>query len=237
VYKVETIGDAYMIVAGHQGEPDHAARMVNMAVDMLIMVEEMRFQALGPAAASTAGEVGHLIMRHNRHRGAHTTRKWGGHGAGEPSTQVPAQQTRLHVPVRHGSAVYPNHPCVWFYSVFGAVEHRLCACEHSLDARPHSLPPTTPHMDDAHAPAGGVVRHGSRNDPGWDLRIRIGIHTGESPGDGAGVRDGRLVEGRGGFLVGQLPGSHCCFVWCCRWWWWWWWRLVGQLPGSHCCVV
>jgi class 3 adenylate cyclase len=32
---VETIGDAYMVVAGHDGAPDHAARVVRMAMDML----------------------------------------------------------------------------------------------------------------------------------------------------------------------------------------------------------
>jgi adenylate cyclase len=33
--QVETIGDAYMVVAGHDGAPDHAARVVRMAMDML----------------------------------------------------------------------------------------------------------------------------------------------------------------------------------------------------------
>jgi len=35
VAKVETIGDAYMVVAGHDGRPGHAERMAAMAVDML----------------------------------------------------------------------------------------------------------------------------------------------------------------------------------------------------------
>lgn len=35
VYKVETIGDAYMIASGHEGCADHASRMVRMAQDMM----------------------------------------------------------------------------------------------------------------------------------------------------------------------------------------------------------
>ncbi|GAQ88354.1 hypothetical protein KFL_004210020 [Klebsormidium nitens] len=42
VYKVETIGDAYMVVAGHDGSPDHALRIVRMAMDMLAKVRDVK---------------------------------------------------------------------------------------------------------------------------------------------------------------------------------------------------
>ncbi|KXZ45709.1 hypothetical protein GPECTOR_51g695 [Gonium pectorale] len=42
VYKVETIGDAYMIVSGHDGVADHAPRMLRMAAQMLTAVSDMR---------------------------------------------------------------------------------------------------------------------------------------------------------------------------------------------------
>lgn len=41
VYKVETIGDAYMVVAGHDGAKDHACRMLAMALDMLDAMASM----------------------------------------------------------------------------------------------------------------------------------------------------------------------------------------------------
>ncbi|WIA10771.1 hypothetical protein OEZ85_010940 [Tetradesmus obliquus] len=46
VFKVETGGDAYMAVAGHDGAPDHTLRMAAMAVDMLAAAEEVQHQVL-----------------------------------------------------------------------------------------------------------------------------------------------------------------------------------------------
>mmetsp|Transcript_2163 Transcript_2163/g.3479 ORF Transcript_2163/g.3479 Transcript_2163/m.3479 type:complete len:455 (+) Transcript_2163:1-1365(+) len=44
VYKVETIGDAYMIVAGHEGNSkQHAKCLVDMALDMLEAVKEIEY--------------------------------------------------------------------------------------------------------------------------------------------------------------------------------------------------
>lgn len=42
VYKVETIGDAYMVAAGHDGTTDHAKRVVNMGLGMLEAVKSVR---------------------------------------------------------------------------------------------------------------------------------------------------------------------------------------------------
>jgi class 3 adenylate cyclase len=49
VFKVETIGDAYMVVAGHDGDSNHAQRMVDMSVDMLKVVQSLQGK-VGPAA-------------------------------------------------------------------------------------------------------------------------------------------------------------------------------------------
>jgi VCBS repeat-containing protein len=46
VFKVETAGDAYMAVAGHDGSSDHTLRMAAMAVDMLAAAEEVQHQIL-----------------------------------------------------------------------------------------------------------------------------------------------------------------------------------------------
>ncbi|CAK0868411.1 unnamed protein product [Prorocentrum cordatum] len=42
VYKVETIGDAYMVAAGHDGGADHARRIILMGLDMLDAVKAVR---------------------------------------------------------------------------------------------------------------------------------------------------------------------------------------------------
>lgn len=39
---METIGDAYMVVAGHDGASDHAARVLRMAMDMLALVHAIK---------------------------------------------------------------------------------------------------------------------------------------------------------------------------------------------------
>lgn len=42
VFKVETIGDAYMCVAGHDGSPHHAQKMFMMAIAMLKAISDMK---------------------------------------------------------------------------------------------------------------------------------------------------------------------------------------------------
>lgn len=44
VYKVETIGDAYMIISGHDGSDDHADRLVKVARDMLSSIKGLRLR-------------------------------------------------------------------------------------------------------------------------------------------------------------------------------------------------
>jgi VCBS repeat-containing protein len=46
VFKVETVGDAYMAVAGHDGSSDHTLRMAAMAVDMLAAAEDVQHQIM-----------------------------------------------------------------------------------------------------------------------------------------------------------------------------------------------
>ena len=41
VYKVETIGDAYMVVCGHAGHQDHAKRVIDMGRAMLREVKKI----------------------------------------------------------------------------------------------------------------------------------------------------------------------------------------------------
>lgn len=53
MFKVETIGDAYMVVAGHDGDRNHAQHMVDMAVDMLRVVEDLQGK-VGPAAEASS---------------------------------------------------------------------------------------------------------------------------------------------------------------------------------------
>lgn len=45
--QVETIGDGYMVVAGHDGAGDHAQRMMAMAADMLHEVRAARYKVQG----------------------------------------------------------------------------------------------------------------------------------------------------------------------------------------------
>ena len=74
VYKVETIGDAYMLVAGHEEESqaDHALRAVHMAADMLEVArgfkmpngEPLRIRAGIHSGPAFSGVVGHLRPRY-----------------------------------------------------------------------------------------------------------------------------------------------------------------------------
>ena len=74
VYKVETIGDAYMLVAGHEEESqdDHAVRAVNIAMDMIEMAngikmpngQPLRIRAGIHSGPAYSGVVGHLRPRY-----------------------------------------------------------------------------------------------------------------------------------------------------------------------------
>ena len=74
VYKVETIGDAYMLVAGHEEESqdDHAVRAVNMAMDMIEVAnglkmpngQPLRIRAGIHSGPAYSGVVGHLRPRY-----------------------------------------------------------------------------------------------------------------------------------------------------------------------------
>jgi class 3 adenylate cyclase len=65
VYKVETIGDAYMAASGHDGTSDHVQRMFNMACDMLNDVKKIKFK--GKEAALMGSR--HLRIRVGLHTG------------------------------------------------------------------------------------------------------------------------------------------------------------------------
>ena len=74
VYKVETIGDAYMLVAGHEADSqsDHALRAVRMAADMVEVArgftmpngEPLRIRAGIHSGPAFSGVVGHLRPRY-----------------------------------------------------------------------------------------------------------------------------------------------------------------------------
>jgi hypothetical protein len=68
-------------------------------------------------------------------------------------------------------------------NIMHAVSFRCSLCE--LRSNRCSMLTTSNQYQIHCMPAGGVARHGSHTDPGWHLRIRIGIHTGE-PGDQGG---------------------------------------------------
>lgn len=53
---METIGDAYMAVAGHDGSRDHSLRMAAMAVDMLSAAEDIQQQL------TAQGKEGHKVQ-------------------------------------------------------------------------------------------------------------------------------------------------------------------------------
>eukprot|EP00898_Chlorokybus_atmophyticus_P007811 jgi/Chlat1/8030/Chrsp71S07504 len=65
VYKVETIGDAYMAVAGHDGSANHAERMLQLAMEIITFVKEVSIANItvqirvgihtGPAHAGVIG--------------------------------------------------------------------------------------------------------------------------------------------------------------------------------------
>ena len=46
--QVETIGDAYMVVAGHDGAPDHSERLLALSADMLKAAERVQVIVTNP---------------------------------------------------------------------------------------------------------------------------------------------------------------------------------------------
>lgn len=68
--KVETIGDAYMVVAGHDGSPDHAARVLALAGDMLAAAATVRTPtSSGDGSSQEADGQGHVRVRIGVHSG------------------------------------------------------------------------------------------------------------------------------------------------------------------------
>ena len=57
-FKVETIGDAYMVVGGvPENTPDHAQRIANQGMDMVLKAGEVRSPASGKALQVSKNNV------------------------------------------------------------------------------------------------------------------------------------------------------------------------------------
>ena len=75
-YKVETIGDAYMVVSGNDDAPNHAARMLGLATEML---EVSRCIRLPRASVRTLAACAHLALPTLESRpSADMEEEWGG---------------------------------------------------------------------------------------------------------------------------------------------------------------
>jgi hypothetical protein len=73
---VETIGDAYMIVSGNDDAPNHAARMLCLATEML---EVSRCIRLPRASVRTLAACSHLALPTLESRASmDTEEEWGG---------------------------------------------------------------------------------------------------------------------------------------------------------------
>jgi class 3 adenylate cyclase len=103
-YKVETIGDAYMVVSGQDGAPDHAVRMLALAADMLAAAEHIH---LPRVSCRTLAENAHLSLPHESaaaHSSPHIRLRIGMHsgpafaGVGASRTHT---RTRTRACVRH----------------------------------------------------------------------------------------------------------------------------------------
>jgi len=65
VYKVETIGDAYMAASGHDSKADHAMRLLQMAIGMLKEVRTIKYSKEEAAVMNSS----HLQIRLGLHTG------------------------------------------------------------------------------------------------------------------------------------------------------------------------
>jgi hypothetical protein len=97
-------GDAYMIVSGHDGVADHAARMLRMATHMLLAVSDMRgfdgkeLQVGCGFKRLAVADVGCYTAGKESPSWAHGSRRWS--VAADARDSVPGRLGRLVIDVR-----------------------------------------------------------------------------------------------------------------------------------------